>query len=134
MSRRFRRAHRPEWAESREATRKKWRGWAPARRAAYRDQCEVPTCGFAFKLSAPPTRGHVDHICPRALAGNGDVSPHDSRNLMNICERCHGFKGYAEELLAGGDVLGFIAFLNRHGFPMERIKAAFELYGHRIFR
>ena len=103
-------------------------GWNNRRISALRENCEVVSCGVAFKH--PGTRRHVDHIVPARLirrlrAGN----PDRRENLQCICGTCHGYKLEADHRLCLGDRLGYLAILREQDFDLERAERALKLYG-----
>lgn len=102
-------------------------GWTNHRISALRENCEVLSCGVAFKQSG--TRRHVDHIVPARLirrlrAGN----PDRRENLQCICGSCHGYKLEADHKLCMGDKLGYLAVLRTHNFDIARVERALAVY------
>lgn len=92
-----------------------------ATQAALPTLCEVNGCDKPKQAA--------DHICPARLAAQGEVDPHDLRNLMAICVSHNNSKKKAERMLAAGNKLGFLQYLRTRGWPMERVEAALQLYG-----
>ena len=129
---RFRTQEKPvRW----EGVDRKWPGIPPARNrwknhriSALRENCEVTSCGVAFKQSG--TRRHVDHIVPARLirrlrAGN----PDRRENLQCICGTCHGYKLEADHKLCLGDRLSYLEILRTRNFDLIRVERALALYG-----
>jgi len=118
-----------------EGVDRKWPGTPPARKrwrkhriSALRENCEVVSCGVAFKQSG--TRRHVDHIVPARLirrlkAGN----PNRRENLQCICGTCHGYKLQADHKLCLGDRISYLEILRTHNFDRIRVERALALYG-----
>ena len=72
----------------------------------------------------------VDHIVPERIvfylrAGN----PHKQANLICLCSGCHSRKTSHEQYLWRGNMLHFLAALNRAGWPMGQVEKALEAYG-----
>lgn len=80
------------------------------------DYCEKPAAAW-------------DHVCPARLAAQGEVDPHDARNLMPVCVSHNNMKKKAERMLAAGNKLGFLTYLRQRNWPMERVEAALKIYG-----
>ena len=112
--------------------------WQRARKKALRDACEI--CGekswIEERLTVKGLFRHtrnmlvVDHVVPERIvfylrAGN----PHRSTNLICSCSCCHSRKTSYEQYLWRGDMLHFLAALNRAGWPMARVEKALEAYG-----
>ncbi len=115
----------------------KKKGWKHARlvaRFAVCEHCGLELnnhgIGFAGKRAAIRYRGAVDHIVPERLCLLTRKNPHEPLNLICLAERCHNrIKTPADKLLCDGDTPGFLARLEEHGFPMERVRAALAFYG-----
>jgi ribosomal protein S14 len=60
--------------------------------------------------------------CPRFYV-------HDSRNLVSICNLCHGAIKVIEDSLYRGDVFGFLNGLRALHFPMDRVFQMAKILG-----
>lgn len=84
--------------------------------------CEVEGCGKKAQAA--------HHIVPARLADqNKKLGPHDPRNLLSVCISHNNAAVKGEKMLAAGNGLGFLQHMNKLHFPMERVRAALELYG-----
>jgi hypothetical protein len=74
--------------------------------------------------------GVVDHIIPERIIRRfcSHADPHDPRNLVSVCVKCHGKKLRAERMLHAGNVLGFLQEVNRLGYDANAVNRAMHLY------
>jgi hypothetical protein len=70
-----------------------------------------------------------DHLFPVKFLLRLKLDPHVEVNMMSVCASCHGRKLKHEDKIFRGDVLGFMAGLNRIGYPVERVRAAAMHFG-----
>ncbi|HXP82619.1 MAG TPA: hypothetical protein VN976_22155 [Verrucomicrobiae bacterium] len=70
-----------------------------------------------------------DHLFPRRFLLHFALEPNVLFNLASVCQRCHGRKLKAEELLYYSDVLGFVRELHRLNWPLGMVKRAAQEYG-----
>ena len=130
-------ASRRKKRRTRAVSRPKIPGWKDTRRAGLEPCCAA--CGEEFEK---PGDAAVDHIVSAAIVaelnrldtktvGTGlvDYDAEDKLNLWSACRKCHGKKRRAEIKLELADTMGFLAELNRIGFPIDRAKKALALYG-----
>ena len=138
---------------TRAVSRPKIPGWATSRRAGLERACAA--CGEEFEK---PGDAAVDHIVPAAVVAElnknvlgklrkefegselkvkgltmkvsgGIYDAENPANLWSACRKCHGRKRRAEVKLERGDTMGYLAEVNRIGFPLDRAKKALALYG-----
>ena len=121
---------RPYWRKKRKRDRRQIdfsflerpkRAIPAANRRLLAADCAVSDCG---KRAAA-----ADHICPVRLAAQGEIDPHDVRNLMPVCVSHNNMKKKAERMLAAGNKLGFLEYLRTRGWDMIRVGEALKLYG-----
>lgn len=100
------------------AAKADWRHTSEAVRGRDRHVCQA--CGSSRSEAVL----QVDHIVPYFLCKEDDT-----RNLLTLCVKCHGFKtDRLEPALCLGRVGNFLIGLRRGGWPMAAVRVAMRLY------
>ena len=113
---------KPETCKCRYCRAWNFRGkdWDQARKKIALGKCEI----------CPAPAHTVDHIVLYRFCRKKDAN--DVDNLMCLCRKHHGIKGGLEVSLLRKDKRpAFMAELERHGWPMQRVVTAFEARGYR---
>lgn len=106
--------------------RRHWRGvdWPQASQEAR--SRDVNTCQVCGRVHDPKEElPSVDHIIPFRMGGTNALV-----NLLTVCRApCHTRKTALEIKLLRGDRIGFDQGLRQQGWPMDKVQAAFTLWG-----
>jgi hypothetical protein len=99
--------------------------------AAHRSACEV--CGKTYQTLEASLPGQdnpfryyeeaIHHLLARRWCEENGIAPHDLRNLVSVCDYCHGQANAIEDLLWHGDLVGFLVGMRCINFPVDRIVA-----------
>lgn len=94
-----------------------------------RKRCSI--CGAKYgklffdegKLQVWRPLEHIEHLIPRRWLEERGLPEHHPKNLLSVCQVCHGKAKVPEDRLYQGDLLGFLQAMKTTGFPVEKIVA-----------
>lgn len=108
----------------------KWTGIPEStRRKVSRKRCSICRAKYGklffdkgkFEVWRPVE--HIEHLIPRRWLEERGLPEHDPKNLISVCQVCHGKAKAPEDRLYQGDVFGFLQGMKWAGFPVEKIVA-----------